>query len=246
MSKLKERVAFVTGGSRGIGAAIVRRLVREGASVAFTYVRSDESANRLVAEIETAGGRALALKADGADASAVAAAIQEAHAKLGPIDILVNNAGIYETQSIEEFSIADFDRHIAVNVRAVFAAIKAAVPLMPSGSRIVTIGSNLAERATSPGLGLYAMTKAALTGMTKGAARDLGSRGITVNIIQPGSTDTDMNPAHGPGAADQIALRAVSAFNTADEVAGLVAYVVSPEARSITGAVLTIDGGANA
>ncbi|WP_336190535.1 SDR family oxidoreductase [Pseudomonas aeruginosa] len=246
MNSLKNKVAFITGGSRGIGAAIAMRLAQEGANVAFTFVRSEGCAKNLVARIEALGVHARSLRVDSADASELSAAIQKVGDSMGRFDILINNAAIYDLKSVEEFSLQDFDRHIDVNVRSVFAAIKASVPMMQPGGRIVTIGSNIAERVSRPGLSLFAMTKAALIGMTKGAARDLGARGITVNVIQPGSTDTDSNPANGPGAAYQLAARAIPSFNAAEEVAGLVFYLVSAEAKSITGSVLTIDGGANA
>lgn len=184
MNDLKGKAAFVTGGARGIGAAIVLRLAQEGVNVAFTFIRSEERAQNLVARIEALGVQGLALKVDSADSVELSVAILKARDAMGRFDILVNNAAIYDLKSIEEFSLSDFDRHIEVNVRAVFMAIKTSVPLMQSGGRIVTVGSNIAERVARPGLSLYAMTKSALIGMTKGAARDLGASGIVSSPVK--------------------------------------------------------------
>ena len=257
MSQLIGKTALVTGGSRGIGAAIVRQLAREGARVAFTYSKSAESAQTLVSEIEElhraaapgngkdAGPAALALQVDSMDPAAVQTAVSTTVEQFGQLDILVNNAGIFELKPTGEFTLDDYERQMGVNARAVFAAIQRAAQVLPDGGRIINIGSNLAERVPSPGMSLYAMSKAAVWGLTKGAARDLGPRGITVNIIQPGSTDTDMNPASGPHAGEQRTLRAISQYNSPEEIAAMAVYLASDAARSITGASLLIDGGAN-
>jgi 3-oxoacyl-[acyl-carrier protein] reductase len=240
---LAGKVAFVTGGSRGIGAAIVQRLARDGAAVAFTYASAEGAALDLAASIEAAGGRALALRADAADAAAVTAAIDQAAAALGRLDILVNNAGVLAWAPFETFPLEDFDRTLAVNVRSVFVAAQAAARHMVDGGRIINIGSTNADRMPSAGGGVYAMSKSALVGLVKGLARDLGPRGITINNVQPGPTDTDMNPAKGPQAEALHALMAIPRHARGTEIAGMVAYLASPEAAMVTGASLTIDGG---
>ncbi len=255
MLQLTGKTALVTGGSRGIGAAIVRHLAREGANVAFTYSNSREAAQKLVADIEAlknTSGQAspaapvtLALQVDSLDPIAVQEAVSTVFEHFGKLDILVNNAGIFELKPTGEFTMDDYERQMGVNARAVFAAIQRAAQVMTDGGRIINIGSSLAERVPSPDMSLYAMSKAAVWGLTKGAARDLGPRGITVNIIQPGSTDTDMNPASSPHADGQRSLRAISSYNTPDEIAAMAVYLTSDAARSITGASLLIDGGAN-
>lgn len=239
-STLSGKVAFVTGGARGIGAAIVRRLTAEGANVAFTWQSSEASAKELAASI---GGRTLALKADASDPAALAAAIDEAARVLGKIDILVNNAGVLRLGPIDSFSLEDFDKTLEVNVRAVFVAAKAVLPHMGQGGRIINIGSCNAERMPFPGGSAYAMSKSALRGLTQGLARDLGPRGITINNVDPGPVNTDMNPESGEFAASLHALMAVQRHATAEEIAGMVAYVASPEAAFVTGASLAIDGG---
>lgn len=246
MSALDGKVALVTGGSRGIGAAIARRLAADGATVAITYAQSADKAQALVSEVESAGGTALALQADNQDAPALQAAIENLVADHGPIDILVNNAGIFPMGTLDDLSLEDFERTIAINVRAVFAASKAAAAGMPDGGRIITIGSNLAKHVPWPGISLYALSKSALIGLTKGLARDLGARRINVNIVHPGSTDTDMNPASGELADLQRSAMAISRYSEPADVAGLVAWLAGPEGRSVTGAELTIDGGSNA
>jgi 3-oxoacyl-[acyl-carrier protein] reductase len=242
---LEGKVALVTGGSRGMGAAIATRLASEGADVALTYVSARDKALAVVAEIERAGRRGLAIPADGADDAAVRAAVEQTIGKLGRLDILVNNAGIFIAKPFEELTAEDFDQMVAVNTRAAFIASQAAAAHMREGARIISIGSNLAERVPAPGTTLYSLSKAALTGFTKGLARDLGPRGITVNIVHPGSTDTDMNPASGEHADAQRSRMAIPRYGEAREVAGLVAWLASAESRSVTGAAFTIDGGAN-
>lgn len=243
MAGLNGKVALVTGGSRGIGAAIAKRLAKDGADVAVTYVSGAKGAEATVADVKAMGRKAVAIQADSADANAVMGAVEKTASQLGRLDILVNNAGIYETKPVEDFSIADFDRIVAVNVRAVFAATKAAIPLMKDGGRIISIGSGLAERMPYPGVAAYAMTKAAVAALMQGFARELGPRNITVNAVHPGSIDTDMNPADGPYADFQRTLSAVGRYGTADEIAAAVAYLASPEAAFVTGASLNVDGG---
>ena len=243
---LNGKVAFITGGSRGIGAAIARRLAKDGAAVAVTYVNGKEKAEAVVSEIVANGGKALALKADNRDASQIAAAIEKAVKDFGRLDILVNSAGIWHAAPLEEVTLADFDEVMAVNFRAVFAAVSAATPHLGAGGRVITIGSNLAESVPWPGISLYAASKAALIGLTKGLARDLGPKGVTVNVVQPGSTDTDMNPAAGEHAEQQRELIATGSFGSPDDIASLVAWLASPEGRFVSGATLTIDGGTNA
>lgn len=245
MSDLSGKTAFVTGGSRGIGAAIARRLAADGANVALTYVSGEDRARAVVAEIEAAGGRAIAIRADNRDTGALEAAVERAVSVYGGIDILINNAGIFPTGEIAEVGLEEVDRTIDINLRAPIVAARAAARHLGEGGRIITIGSNLAQRVPWPGISLYAMSKAGLVGLTKGLARDLGSRGITVNIVHPGSTDTDMNPADGEMAEPQRGLMAIPRYNEAADVAGLVAWLAGPEGRSVTGAEFTIDGGAN-
>ncbi|WP_394780040.1 SDR family oxidoreductase [Undibacterium sp.] len=237
------KVALVAGGSRGIGAAVVRRLARDGAAVAFTYASSPKPAQDLADSIIAAGGRALAIKADSADAAAVQAAVAETVKAFGGLDILVNNAGILLRGTVDEFSLEDFDRMLAVNVRPVFVAIKAGVPHMKQGGRVITIGSVVANRTAFPGASIYGMTKSAVAGLVRGLALDLAARGITVNNVQPGPTATDMNPADGPHADIIKGLVPVGRLGKDDEIAGMVAYLASPEAAFVTGASLTIDGG---
>ncbi|MRG54843.1 SDR family oxidoreductase [Phyllobacterium sp. SYP-B3895] len=245
MSRLDNKVAFVTGGSRGIGAAIALKLAEDGADIALTYTSSAQKAEAVVNSIEALGRKAIAIKADNLDAAAVEAAVQEAHARFGRLDILVNSAGVFSVDQIETASLAEFDRVMSIHVRASFVASKAAAALMSAGGRIVSIGSNLGERVPFTGLSIYATSKAALTGLTKALARDLGPKEITVNIVQPGSTDTDMNPADGDHADAQRALMAIPRFGRAQDIAGVVAFLSGDEGRFITGASLTVDGGTN-
>ena len=240
---LSGKVALIQGGSRGIGAAIVQRLAAEGAAVAFTYVSSTAKAQALQDSIIAAGGKALAIQADSADAAAIRQAVNSTVQTFGRLDILVNNAGVLAVAALEDFTLEDFDQTLAINVRSVFIASQEAARHMGAGGRIINIGSTNADRMPFAGGGVYAMSKSALVGLTKGLARDLGPRGITVNNVQPGPVDTDMNPAHGDFAESLIPLMAVGRYGKAEEIASFVAYLAGPEAGYITGASLTIDGG---
>jgi len=246
MVELAGKVALVTGGSRGMGAAIAQRLAELGADVAITYARSKERADEVVDKVGATGRRGLAIEADSADASAVVAAVERVVEEFGPLDILVNNAGIFPFGPIEDTSLEEIDQALDIHPRAAYLASQAAVRQMPDGGRIISIGSNLAERVPFSGVTLYAMSKSALIGFTKGLARDLGGRGITVNLVQPGSTDTDMNPADGESADHQRALSALGRYAEAAEIADAVAFLAGAGGRNITGAILTIDGGTNA
>ncbi|MCX4671077.1 SDR family oxidoreductase [Streptomyces sp. NBC_01381] len=243
MSSLTGKTALVTGGSRGIGAAIALRLAQQGADVAITYVHGEAAALDVVAKIESAGQRGFAIKADAADPGDAAGAVERAADDLGRLDILVNNAGIGVLGPIGDLALADVDRVLDINVRAVFLASQAAAGRLADGGRIISTGSALARFAGGPGGTLYAMSKAALAGMSKPLARELAGRGITVNVVHPGAIDTDMNPADGPFAAPQRAATALARFGSADEVASLVAYLAGEEAGFITGAELVADGG---
>ena len=243
---LSGQVAFVQGGSRGIGAAIVKRLARDGAAVAFTYVSSASKAEELVATITAAGGKALAIRADSADAVAVQHAIRQSVTRFGRLDILVNNAGVLVWGHLEDLTLDDLDRTLAVNIRSVFVACQEAAHHMGKGGRIINIGSTNADRIPMAGGSVYAMSKSALVGLTKGMARDLGPRGITVNNVQPGPVDTDMNPADGESAEQLKGMMALARYGKDDEIASFVAYLAGPEAGYVTGASLTIDGGFSA
>jgi 3-oxoacyl-[acyl-carrier protein] reductase len=240
---LTGKAAIVAGGSRGIGAAIVRRLAREGASVAFTYSSAQAQSAALVAEIEAAGGRILAIRADSADPAAIRAAVDRAWDAFGRLDILVNNAGIMLRGAEQDDDLVAFDRMLAVNVRAYFVFAQAAARRMTAGGRIIAIGSVVAESIRFPGGSFYAMTKSAVAGLTRGLARDLGPRGITVNTVQPGPTATDMTPGEGPIADAMAPLIALGRLARDEEIASFVAYLAGPESSFITGAALTIDGG---
>lgn len=243
MTELAGKVGLVTGGSRGIGAATARRLAREGAAVALTYVSAADAANAVAKEIEADGGRALVIQADNADPAAATGAIERTVRELGRIDILVNNAGVFEVGPLEETTAEQLDRTLAVNVRAVFLASQAAAQHMTEGGRIITIGSCVADRVPGPGMTLYAMSKSALTGLTNGLARDLGPRGITATLIHPGPINTEMNPEDGPTADFQRGLTAVGHYGTADDIAATVAHLAGGNARYLTGTVVAVDGG---
>jgi 3-oxoacyl-[acyl-carrier protein] reductase len=243
MDVLAGRRALVTGGSRGIGAAIVKRLAADGAKVGFTYAASGGSAEELRGEVSAQGGTAVAIRADSADAQQVTDSVDEAATALGGLDILVNNAGLSTSGLVESFELQDFDRMLAVNVRGVFVAIQCAIPYLGMGGRIVTTGSIFAVRDPRPGSAVYAMTKAALGGLTRGLARELGPRGITVNVVQPGPTATDANPDSGEFADAMRQLTAVGHYGRPEDIASAVAYLVSPEAAFITGVTWNVDGG---
>jgi 3-oxoacyl-[acyl-carrier protein] reductase len=246
MSKLNKKVALVTGGSRGIGAAIAKRLAADGASVAITYTKDADAASSVVRAIEQAGGKALAIKADAADAAAVRGAVEKTVATLGRLDVLVNNAGTAFPKKFEETTLEELDRVIAINIRGTFVATQVALKHMNNGGRIIMIGSCVGERMMTPGLVPYSATKGAVKMFTQGLSREVGDRGITVNNVQPGPIDTDLNPAAGDWAVPQKAVTALGRFGTVDEVAALVAFIASPESSYITGANLTVDGGTNA
>jgi len=240
---LKGKRALVTGGSRGIGAAVVKRLAAEGADVAFTFASSPDKANAVAEAAKASGVKSIAIQADSADADAVIGAVEKTVAAFGGIDILVNNAGVAVIKPVGELTLAEFDKTFNVNVRAVFIASQAAAKHMDGGGRIINIGSTNADRMPFQGGSAYAMSKSALVGMVKGLARDLGPRGITVNNIQPGPVDTDLNPAHGDFAKVMLSLMALQRYGYADEIAAMVVYLAGPEAGYITGSSLTIDGG---
>ncbi|MES9602435.1 MULTISPECIES: SDR family oxidoreductase [Actinomadura] len=242
-AELTGRAALVTGGGRGIGAAIARRLARDGADVAVTYVRAPERARAVVRDIEAAGGRGLAIAADAADPAAVVAAVDRAAAELGRLDILVNNAGIAPYGPLEDVSADELDRTLAIHVRAAFVAAQAASRHLGPGGRVINIGSSLAERVPYAGWTLYAMSKSALTGLTRGLARDLGPRGITANVVQPGSTDTEMNPADSPDAEFERGFTALGRYGRAEEIAAMVAHLAGPGGDYVTGAAIAVDGG---
>ncbi len=243
MPKLTEKVALVTGGSRGIGAAIAKRLAADGANVAITYTKGADAAVSVVKEIERAGRKAIAIQADAADADAVEAAVEKTVATFGRLDVLVNNAGTAVPKRFEETTLEEMDRLIGVNIRGVFVATQAALKHMKSGGRIISIGSAVGERALTPGLVPYSATKGAVKMFTQGLSREVASRGITVNNVQPGPIDTDANPAAGEWAIPQKAFTALDRYGHVDEVAALVAFVAGPESSYITGANLTVDGG---
>ncbi len=244
--KLEGKIALVTGGSRGIGAAIAKRLAADGASVAITYAKDASSASAVVKAIEENGGKAVAIQADSVDAEAIKGAVEKAVSTLGGLDILVNNAGTAIPKAFEEATLEELDRVLNLNVRGVFIATQAALKHIKEGGRIIMIGSCVGERMMTPGLAAYSATKGAVKMFTQGLSREVGGRGITVNNVQPGPIDTDLNPAAGDWAAPQKAMTALNRYGTVDEVAALVAFIASPEAAYITGANLTVDGGTNA
>jgi 3-oxoacyl-[acyl-carrier protein] reductase len=240
---LDGRRALVTGASRGIGAAIVRRLAADGAAVAFTYGASAAEAEKLVAEVAETGGTAVAIQADSGDPDQVARSIDDTVAQLGGLDILVNNAGVLYVGDVESLTMEQFDRLVAVNVRSVFAAIQRAVPHLGTTGRIVNIGSINADRVPGPGMSIYAMSKAAVAGLTRALARELGPRGITVNNLQVGPTATDMNPEDGESADSLRQVMALGRYGQPREIASVVSYLAGPEAAYVTGANWNVDGG---
>ncbi len=246
MKKLENKIALVTGGSRGIGAATVRRLAADGAQVAFTYTRSAEKAEALAAEIGEAGRRALAIAADNNKPEEVINAVNKTVENFGSLDILVSNAGVYIGKKFGEHTIDDYDKVMDVNVKAVYVAALEAVKHLKAGGRIITIGSNMADNALSAQNTLYAMSKSTLQGFTRGLARDLGPKGITVTLVQPGPVDTDMNPADSELADFIRGKMAIPVYGTGDDIAGLVSFLASEEGKYITGSWITIDGGLNA
>jgi 3-oxoacyl-[acyl-carrier protein] reductase len=243
---LKGKVALVTGGSRGIGAAIAKRLAAEGANVAITYAKDAGAASGVVKAMEAKGVKGVAIQADAADAEAVKKAVGEAVESLGRLDVLVNNAGTAIPKKFEETTLEEMDRMIDINVRGMLATTLEALKHMNDGGRIITVGSCVGERLMTPGLVVYAATKGAVKMFSQGLSREVGSRGITVNNIQPGPIDTDLNPAGGDWATPQRAATALDRYGEVEEVAALVAFVAGPESSYITGANLTVDGGTNA
>jgi 3-oxoacyl-[acyl-carrier protein] reductase len=247
MSKsLEGKIALVTGGSRGIGAGIAKRLAADGASVAITYASDANAASAVINAIEQGGGKAVAIKANAADAEAVKGAVEKTVATFGGLDVLVNNAGTAIPKTFEDTTLEEMDRLIDINVRGTFVATQAALKHMKTGGRIIMIGSCVGERLMTPGLVPYSATKGAVKMFTQGLSREVGKRGITVNNVQPGPIDTDLNPASGDWAAPQKAATALDRYGHVEEVAALVAFVAGPEASYITGANLTVDGGTNA
>lgn len=243
MTFLAGKVALVTGGSRGIGAAVATRLAQAGADVALTYLDAEDKAKAVVARIEESGRRGIAVRADSADTAALVDAVERTVAELGRLDILVNNAGVFPYAPVEDVTLEEIDRTLAVHVRGVYVATQAAVRHMGSGGRVISIGSCFAERVPYAGVSLYAMSKSALIGMTKGLARDLGPRGITANVVHPGSTDTDMNPATGEGADHERTFIALGHYAEPADIAATVAHLAGESGRYITGASIAVDGG---
>jgi 3-oxoacyl-[acyl-carrier protein] reductase len=239
-------VALVTGGSRGIGAAIAKRLAADGAIIALTYAKDAAAAAAVVKAIEQAGGKAIAIQADAADANAVKGAVDKAVATFGRLDVLVNNAGTAIPKTFEETTLEEMDRVLDINVRGVFAATQEALKHMKGGGRIIMIGSAVGERAVAPGLVPYAATKGAVKMFTQALSREVGGRGITVNNVQPGPIDTDLNPASGDWAVPQKAATALNRYGHVEEIAAMVSFIAGPESSYITGANLTVDGGMNA
>jgi 3-oxoacyl-[acyl-carrier protein] reductase len=244
--KLDGKIALVTGGSRGIGAAIAKRLAADGANVAITYTKGADAAASVVKEIERAGRKAIAIQADAADADAVKAAVEKTFATFGRLDVLVNNAGTAIPKPFEEATLEEMDRVLDINVRGVYVATQAALKHMKNGGRIIMIGSAVGERVAAPGLVPYAGTKGAVKMFTQALAREIGSRGITVNNVQPGPIDTELNPASGDWAVPQKAATALDRYGRVEEIADTVAFVAGPESSYITGANITVDGGMNA
>jgi 3-oxoacyl-[acyl-carrier protein] reductase len=247
MSKnLEGKIALITGGSRGIGAAIAKRLAADGADIAITYTKGADAAAAVVKEIERTGRTAIAIQADAADAAAVQAAVEKTVATFGRLDVLVNNAGVAVPKKFEETTLEELDRLLDINIRRTMVATQAALKHMKNGGRIIMIGSCVGERLMTPGLVPYSATKGAIKMFTQGLSREVGDRAITVNNVQPGPIDTDLNPAAGDWATPQKANTALNRYGSVEEVASLVAFIASPEASYITGANLTVDGGTNA
>src|SRR6202051_1616571 len=245
-NRLEGKIALVTGGSRGIGAAIAKRLAADGAKVAITYTKGADAAASVIKEIERAGGKAIAIQAETADADAVKAAVEKTFATFGRLDVLVNNAGTAIPKPFEEATVEEMDRVLDINVRGVFVATQAALKHMKGDGSIIMIGSAVGERAVAPGLVPYAATKGAVKMFTQALSREVGSRGITVNNVQPGPIDTELNPAAGDWAVPQKAATALDRYGLVDEISAMVAFVAGPESSYITGANLTVDGGMNA
>ncbi|MEV6038435.1 3-oxoacyl-ACP reductase family protein [Nonomuraea sp. NPDC052116] len=243
---LDGKAALVTGGSRGIGKAIALRLAADGADVAVTCRHSTDQARAVMEQVKAMGRRAMALQADAGDPAAVTDAVQRAAVEFGRLDVLVNNAGVFPFGPLQDVRPEDFDRVLAINVRAPFIAAQTAAAHMTEGGRIINIGSCLSGRTPFPGITLYALSKTALTGLTKGLARDLGPRGITANVIHPGPIDTDMNPADGPGADAQSAYTALGHYGEPADIAATVAHLAGEGGRYITGASIAVDGGVTA
>jgi len=246
MKDLLGKRAFITGAARGIGAAIAIELAERGADIAFSYVRSADAADKLRANLQHLGAKAFAIQADSLDPDAVKASVDDAAYLLGGLDILVNNAGVAFISPLEDMPLDQIDQIIGVNIRAVVLASQAAIPHLGDGGRIINIGSCLAERVAFESVTVYSMSKSALLSFTRGLARELGPRGITVNTVHPGPTDTDMNPADGAGAAAMRSHIALGRYGTAKDVAVAVGFIASPSARHITGTGLSVDGGVNA
>ena len=243
MSDLKGKVALVTGGSRGIGAAIAQRLAIGGADVALTYERDGDRAAAVGRRIEESGRRALVVRADSADPEEISGVVDGVATELGRLDVLVNNAAVFRVGPVEELGLAEFDRVVDVNVRGPYLAARAAIRHLGDDGSIISVGSNVAVHTPFPGLTLYALSKTALVGMTKGLARELGPRGITVNLVHPGPTDTDANPADGPNASAISRLTALGRYAGPEEIADVVAFLAGPSARYVTGASIHVDGG---
>ncbi|MEU7315397.1 SDR family oxidoreductase [Streptomyces sp. NPDC007083] len=240
---LDGRAALVTGGSRGIGAAVALRLAADGADVALTYEANAERARDVATRIEELGGRAWTVRASLDDADSVRAAADGTVETFGRLDILVNNAGTGSQGELGSVPVGEVDRVLAANVRGAYLVAQAAASRMADGGRIVNVGSCVSAHVPFPGMALYAMSKAAVTGLTKGLARELAPRGITVNQVSPGPVDTDLNPADGESAAAQAALTLLGRYGTPEEIADSVAHLVGDGARYVTGAVLAVDGG---
>jgi 3-oxoacyl-[acyl-carrier protein] reductase len=243
MKDLTGKVALVTGGSRGIGAATALRLAEAGAAVALTYVRAEEQARDVAKRIESEGGRAVLVHADLTRPDAATAAVEQTVRELGRIDILVNNAGFLTYGPLTEVTAGELDRVLAVDIRSVFLAAQAAARHMTEGGRVISIGSCFNGRVPAENFVLQAMAKSALVGLTKGLARELGPRGITATIVDPGPIDTDMNPADGDSAEFQRGLTALGRYGEATDIAEAVAYLAGPGGRYITGTAIAVDGG---